>query len=504
MKGLNVSEIKIAWGLGADGVMRHISEVNKGKACDCVCPSVNCSSPLIANQGSKKAHYFSHKAHTGCSGESALHLAAKQVLEDSASENLHLILPEIHATYSSIDMAGETVEKALVQVSNFQMVKAQQEVKLNNDLIADVVSQSAKDESLAVEIFVTNAKDEVGERKYSAVDIDAIEIDLSVLPWNVDRNELKVFVLKTATRRWLHSRKKNQLEKKLKLQVDNEIIEINRRYLANLYTIAKSLSTNLNIPNFKWPSLTVNKGLSNSERFIVSREPKVTHFNDDWLPLKYGYKGTAVVEKKVNIDVVLFVVNNLRQVMTHSSPTLLISYDEQMNIDDLQFNLRWKNIDAWREKLEKIANAELIKKQQEIVNRTQKRSAFVQDFKNANETVKMQILCKKLGLRQPEQLSKYVYCWNSSWDVWRTVVWAYKIHGNKGYIIDANDIASDPWLESLLGFSVDYEAYESRRKMVGFWLKKLFELGYLRRVGWTKYEVENSLLKNFSPWTYIK
>lgn len=504
MKGLNVSEVKIAWGLGVDGIMRHISEVKKGKACDCICPSVNCSSPLIANQGSKKAHYFSHKAHTGCSGESALHLAAKQVLEDSASENLHLILPEIHATYSSTDMAGETVEKALVQVSNFQMVKAQQEVKLNNDLIADVVSQSAKDESLAVEIFVTNAKDEVGERKYSSVNVDAIEIDLSVLSWNVDRNELKVFVLKTANRRWLHCRKKNQLEKKLKLQVDNEIIEINRSYLANLYTIAKSLSTNINIPNFTWPSLTVNKELSNSERFIVSREPKVTHFNDDWLPLKYGYKGTAVVEKKVNIDVVLFVVNNLRQVMTHSSPTLLISYDEQMNIDDLQFNLRWKNIDAWREKLEKIANAELIKKEQEIVNRTQKRSAFVQDFKNANETVKMQILCKKLGLRQPEQLSKYVYCWNSSWDVWRTVVWAYKIHGNKGYIIDANDIASDPWLESLLGFSVDYEAYESRRKMVGFWLKKLFELGYLRRVGWTKYEVESSQLKSFLPWAYIR
>ncbi len=116
----------------------------------------------------------------------------------------------------------------------------------------------------------------------------------------------------------------------------------------------------------------------------------------------------------------------------------------------------------------------------------------------------MQILCKKLGLRQPEQLSKYVYCWNSSWDVWRTVVWVYKIHGNKGYIIDVNDIASDPWLESLLGFSIDHEAYESRRKMVGFWLKKLFELGYLRRVGWTKYEVENSQLKSFLPWAYIR
>ncbi|MEH6457054.1 MAG: hypothetical protein V7749_12060 [Cocleimonas sp.] len=72
-----MSDVKIAWGLSADGVMCHISEVEKGKACECICLSINCSRPLIANQGSKKAHYFSHQTNTGCGGESALHLAAK-------------------------------------------------------------------------------------------------------------------------------------------------------------------------------------------------------------------------------------------------------------------------------------------------------------------------------------------------------------------------------------------------------------------------------------------
>lgn len=499
-----MSEVKIAWGLGADGVMRHISEVKQGKACDCICPSIKCSSPLIANQGSKKAHYFSHKAHAGCSGESALHLAAKQILEESASENLHLILPEIRGVYSSKDIAGEVVEHTLVKVSSFQMMKAKQEVKLNNDLIADVVSHSTKNEALAVEIFVTNKKDEVGERKYSNIDVDAIEIDLSVLPWNVDRNELKVFVLKEASRRWLSCRKKNQLEKKLKLKVDNEITEINQRYLANLFDIAKSLSKNANTPNFQWPPLTVNRVASNSERIIVCKEPKVTHFNDNWVPFNYGFKGTAVVEGKVNVDVVLFVESNLSRLMAHSGPTLLISFDEQASIECLQFNLQWKNIDSWLEKLEKLADAELIKKESEIYNNVKTRSAFVQYFKSANETVKMQILCKKLSLRRPEKSSKYVYCWSCSWDVWKTAVWAYKIYDNKGYTIDANDIANDSWLKSLLGFPIEYDAYESRRKMVSFWLKKLFDLGYLRRVEGAKYEVISNRIQGFLPWTYIK
>jgi hypothetical protein len=174
LKGFKVSDVKIAWGLGADGVMRHISEVEKGKACGCICPSINCSSPLIANQGAIKAHYFSHQANTDCGGESALHLAAKQILEESASENLNLILPEVHGVFSCKDMAGEVIERAGVELSSFQLAEAKQEVKLSGELIADVMSQSVKGETLAVEIFVTNAKDELGKNKRTSIGLSVL------------------------------------------------------------------------------------------------------------------------------------------------------------------------------------------------------------------------------------------------------------------------------------------------------------------------------------------
>ena len=504
LKGFKVSDVKIAWGLGADGVMRHISEVEKGKACGCICPSINCSSPLIANQGAIKAHYFSHQANTGCGGESALHLAAKQILEESASENLNLILPEVHGVFSCKDMAGEVIERSGVELSSFQLAEAKQEVKLSGELIADVMSQSVKGETLAVEIFVTNAKDELGKNKYRSVGIDAIEIDLSMLPWNIDRNELKESVLQTANRRWLYSKKKKALEKKLKLQVDDEISSINQRYLANILDIAQSLSTNLNIPNFSWPSLNATRTLSNSDTFIVTRKPKVTFFNEVWLPFGYGYRGTAVVEGKTKVDVTLFVAGSDEYIDYSSNPTLLIGYDSNADVECFRFRLDWINIDTWQNKLEKIANSGLVIKEKEVAEKTQMVSAFVSRFREADEADRMQIICKKLNLNSPNKPSKYIKCWNASWDVWRTVVWFYKIHGNEGYTIDAGDIADDPWLQSLLGFSTEFEAYESRRKMVGFWLKKLFGLGFVRRVGLTKYEVKNSQLKNFVPWQFIR
>lgn len=499
-----MSDVKIAWGLNANGVMRHISEVEKGKACGCICPSINCSSPLIANQGSKKAHYFSHQANLGCGGESALHLAAKQILEESASENLNLILPEIRGIYSTTDMAGEVVERSRVELACFQLKEAKQEVRVSNELIADVVSQSVKNETLAVEVFVTNAKDEQGENKYKSVGMDAIEIDLSALSWNVDRNDLKKSVLQTANRRWLHCIKRYELEKKLKLQVDDVVNSNNQSYLANIYDIAKSLSTNLNMPNLTWPSLKANRTLSNSNTFTIFRDPKVTHFNEEWLLFSYGYKGTAVVEGRTNVEVALFVTSNHNKITCSTNPTLLISFDEMADTGYSRFNLDWRNVGSWQKKLEKIADVELAQKEREERQKVQKVSSFAHRFREADEVVKMQILCQKLGLKPPKQASKRVYCWNASWDIWRTAVWVYKIHGNEGYTIDSSAIASDPWIESLLGFSTEFEAYESRRKMVGYWLKKLFELGFLRRIGWTKYEVEKSQLKNFLPWQYIK
>lgn len=55
--------MKLPYGL-KDGKLVHISEVDKGKKCGCVCPA--CYSPFIARKGKKIIHnypiFFSNKS----------------------------------------------------------------------------------------------------------------------------------------------------------------------------------------------------------------------------------------------------------------------------------------------------------------------------------------------------------------------------------------------------------------------------------------------------------
>jgi len=51
--------IRLFAGLGRDGAMRFIGEVERGAACGCTCPE--CGSPLVAKQGNEKDWHFAHE-----------------------------------------------------------------------------------------------------------------------------------------------------------------------------------------------------------------------------------------------------------------------------------------------------------------------------------------------------------------------------------------------------------------------------------------------------------
>ncbi|TIG87143.1 competence protein CoiA family protein, partial [Legionella pneumophila] len=74
-------KIKLPFGLNENNVIVHITNVESGKNCNCICPS--CSSPLIAAKGTKNQHHFKHTTTIECEGglESAIHMAAKQIIK---------------------------------------------------------------------------------------------------------------------------------------------------------------------------------------------------------------------------------------------------------------------------------------------------------------------------------------------------------------------------------------------------------------------------------------
>jgi hypothetical protein len=71
---------KIPFAVHSDGTVRSVHEVDRGLACNCICPA--CEAQLKANQGEVVRWYFSHASGTSCSGalESSLHLAVKAVI----------------------------------------------------------------------------------------------------------------------------------------------------------------------------------------------------------------------------------------------------------------------------------------------------------------------------------------------------------------------------------------------------------------------------------------
>lgn len=78
--------ILIPFGL-RDGILIHISEVDRGEDCNCVC--TECDMVLVAKKGSAREHHFAHhpsvvQASTCGSGvESSLHRYAKQIIADA-------------------------------------------------------------------------------------------------------------------------------------------------------------------------------------------------------------------------------------------------------------------------------------------------------------------------------------------------------------------------------------------------------------------------------------
>src|SRR5690606_22309679 len=62
------------------GRLVHVSEVESGRECGCVC--VQCGSPMIARKGNHNVHHCGHDGSSNCSAESALHQLAKEILRD--------------------------------------------------------------------------------------------------------------------------------------------------------------------------------------------------------------------------------------------------------------------------------------------------------------------------------------------------------------------------------------------------------------------------------------
>lgn len=187
-----------------DGKTVHISCVESGLKCECICPA--CGESLIARKGTKVIHHFAHKSTIECEYgyQTSLHLVAKEII----AMNKQINIPALYLTFPGTGRKMLLEEEKTVNVSRVILEK-----KIN-DIIPDILLITDIGE-IIVEIFVTHEIDDEKKKKIKRLDIPTIEIDLSKFDRNITKGDLyQVLSVQNENKKWIYNGKREQTYKR--------------------------------------------------------------------------------------------------------------------------------------------------------------------------------------------------------------------------------------------------------------------------------------------------
>lgn len=493
--------VKIGWGQRQDEQLIHVTEADRGKKCDCVCP--DCGTSLIARQGEKTAWHFAHAQPVECYGESVLHKVAKQIIAEAVDSQKPFKVPSTGDAFISYDVAHKIFSTEWkVAEKNVLIDSADEEYRFENGQISDVVITSSNlDKKLALEVFITHKKSEFDIDKFSEIKQDVIELDLSFVEPLSDRPTLEEQVLQKAERYWLFNNQKAHQQ-----ELHNQKLEkINQNYFSEMVNLAMAAiqSHDLSYLRFVWP--TLSKRVSQKGIFgetlagEAEQSPKVTKLNaNNTLSLEeYGCLTDAIVENRTLVNVCFTLLDTGLPSIDKTKPLLIFEY----NPSDYDFHLTWLNINKWEERLKELARDNLNKKLFDEQEKNKNQLAYARNFSKKSDIEKIQFLANELSLFSPNNAGQFLNHWNTTWHVWKALVWKYKVINKLGAKINVQNIADDRWLAQLLNWPDTEEAYEKRSKNIWYWFSKDLEpSGVMKHDGRMFFNVHSSLPDKFIPW----
>lgn len=174
---------KLPYGM-KQGVLTHVREVKSGLECECVCPA--CGARLIARKGKIRQHHFAHASDSECKYgvETALHLAAKKILE----QRMEIILPAIIAEFYSPAAAI-----TLAQEQTYKLDQVVLETRVGQ-IVPDVFA-FVNGAPLLIEIRVTHKVTPEKAAQISDLGYSAIEIDLSNISRELEMQDIERLVM---------------------------------------------------------------------------------------------------------------------------------------------------------------------------------------------------------------------------------------------------------------------------------------------------------------------
>jgi len=232
-KNKHTKKTKVPFGI-KDGKLYEPSQVQRGKACNCICPS--CNKPLIAKQGGDRKDHFSHAMNNSCQTgrETAIHLAAKQIILETKAVYLPPLQIEGNSKkYGVVTFDEIILEKAIPSLTE-QMI-----------IIPDITATLKREndaKNLYIEIAVTHFSEEKKINALKNNKFSSIEIDLSSLynEDHVDFEAIKNIIKNGEHTTWIYNQR-DKIEKEIIRREDekaerkhNHFLNEKRKRMKNL------------------------------------------------------------------------------------------------------------------------------------------------------------------------------------------------------------------------------------------------------------------------------
>ncbi|MGB0368007.1 MAG: hypothetical protein ACPGU4_14805 [Flavobacteriales bacterium] len=193
----------------SEGKLLHITDVENGLRCECVCPS--CEEALVAVnniRGTKPRPYFRHYSKINCDhktyNETVVHYMAKQIIEETG----YLLVPKIELRLEdnyreywtdlepdelpSIEnlpsCIGNTQTSVKLQFDRIVIEKKKNQIR--PDVQVFIGGKNKVERALIVEVAYSHFVDEEKLKKIKSDGLDAIEIDLSKLDKNSGNEDI--------------------------------------------------------------------------------------------------------------------------------------------------------------------------------------------------------------------------------------------------------------------------------------------------------------------------
>jgi competence CoiA-like predicted nuclease len=192
--------MKLEFGL-LNGRLAHISKVENGLNCGCLCPA--CKTLLVAKKGKINKHHFAHK-NTDCNKgiETALHLMAKDILQ----KHMKIKIPK-YIVYLENYGCMEATPEGYITADRVTLEKR------IDDMVPDVIFEK-EGKKMLIEIAVTHSIDHDKLDKIKKHGFSVLEVYLDDHSFS-EKSLEEAVIHSTHNKKWIYSSKEQYFKKKL-------------------------------------------------------------------------------------------------------------------------------------------------------------------------------------------------------------------------------------------------------------------------------------------------